>query len=176
MAKDIWLISDTHFNHSNILGFLRPDGTPLRPGFKDVQEMNERMMDNWVSLVKDGDKIYHLGDIAMGDKQEGVKLIGKLPGSKNLILGNHDSPEMKLYTPYFKHIYSSRVLDKVALVHIPVHPSCLSAKVVGCIHGHEHGQHPGEFGKNFVDISVENTDYKPVAFEEIKLQLLRQIQ
>ena len=39
----VFLISDYHFGHANILKFLRGDGSLLRPGFDNVEQMNEFM-------------------------------------------------------------------------------------------------------------------------------------
>jgi len=65
MARDIWVISDTHFDHANILNFTDKVGKPTR-NFADVDEMNETMIANWNSVVKPGDKVYHLGDVLFG--------------------------------------------------------------------------------------------------------------
>lgn len=51
----IFYIADTHFNHSNIIGF---DNRP----FSSVEEMNETLIHNWNSVVKHGDQVYILGD------------------------------------------------------------------------------------------------------------------
>ena len=47
---EIFVISDTHFNHSNILDFKDYIGKPCRE-FDSVEQMNEAMLDNWVSVV-----------------------------------------------------------------------------------------------------------------------------
>ena len=57
--KNIWFISDTHFNHEGILGFKDYIGKPVRE-FANVNEMNEAMMDNWNSVVKPNDVVYPL--------------------------------------------------------------------------------------------------------------------
>ena len=49
MAKT-FVISDTHFNHAPILEFKDYIGKPVRD-FDSVAQMNEAMMDNWVSVV-----------------------------------------------------------------------------------------------------------------------------
>lgn len=70
MPRDIWLISDTHFNHANILKFTDSrTGLPVRPGFESVDHMNEHMIERWNSVVKPGDIVYHLGDVVMGNKE-----------------------------------------------------------------------------------------------------------
>ena len=47
---DIWVISDTHFNHAKILDFKDYIGKPAR-SFDNVDQMNEAMMDNWQVLL-----------------------------------------------------------------------------------------------------------------------------
>ncbi len=172
---NLFLISDHHFDHANILNFKKQDGTPLRPGFADVNHMNEVMISRWNEVVKPEDKVYHLGDVAMKDK--GISYVGRLNGKKTLILGNHDYPNMRLYAPYFKHIYSSRRLDTVLLTHIPVHPLSLGGKLIGNIHGHVHDNVPaGHFGKQYLNVSVEVVDYTPVPYEVLKKRLLKQLE
>lgn len=78
-----YYISDTHFNHENILKF---DGRP----FKDCQEMEEKLIENWNSRVKRHDRVYILGDFCWGNAEEWNRIIDKLRGEKVLILGNHD--------------------------------------------------------------------------------------
>ena len=55
-----FVISDTHFNHDLILTFKDYIGKPVRE-FDSVEQMNECMMDNWVSVVKPEDTIIHFG-------------------------------------------------------------------------------------------------------------------
>ena len=88
--RDIWLISDTHFGHENILGFRHGgrDGPLIRGSrFSSVEEMDEAMIENWNKTVKPGDKIYHLGDVFFGPKDEFIKKWKRLNGQKRLILG-----------------------------------------------------------------------------------------
>jgi calcineurin-like phosphoesterase family protein len=53
MSENIWIISDTHFGHNNIINYCD------RP-FSNVKEMNEAIIDNWNSVVKQNDLVYHL--------------------------------------------------------------------------------------------------------------------
>ena len=50
------------------------------------------MIENWNSVVKKGDYVYHLGDVFFGSKETFPALWNRLNGSKRLIIGNHDDP------------------------------------------------------------------------------------
>ena len=56
---DVFIISDTHFSHDNIIGYSN------RP-FNNVEEMNETLVRNWNSVVKPTDWVICLGDFALG--------------------------------------------------------------------------------------------------------------
>src|SRR6266704_3219915 len=109
--SNIFLVSDTHFGHARILTFKRNDGiTPLRH-FKTVEEMDDTMIQNWNSVVKPSDSIYHLGDVVMNRRF--LSVMGSLNGSKRLVLGNHDIFEHSDYTPYFKRLHGTHKLDNL---------------------------------------------------------------
>ena len=59
----IYFISDTHFNHSNIIKY-------TNKLFKDVIEMNNTIINNWNSIIKEDDTIFHLGDFALVDDED----------------------------------------------------------------------------------------------------------
>jgi calcineurin-like phosphoesterase family protein len=84
----IWFSSDTHFGHENIIKYCD------RP-FKNVDHMNEVIIDNWNSVVSPGDTVYHLGDVALGQIDKSLACVSRLNGYKILILGNHDRPFMR---------------------------------------------------------------------------------
>ena len=98
-----FVISDTHFNHAPILEFKDYIGKPVRD-FDSVDQMNEAMMDNWVSVVGPNDTVIHCGDVLFGmDKVEWMTAnFNKLPGKKRLVVGNHDN--VKMLAPFFKDI------------------------------------------------------------------------
>lgn len=43
-SKNYFAISDTHWQHENILKFTKEDGTLVRPEFSSIQEMDELMI------------------------------------------------------------------------------------------------------------------------------------
>ncbi len=173
--NDTWLISDTHFHHSNILKFVGYDGKPMRV-FDNVSHMDEYMVAAWNSVVKPEDKIYHLGDVALAHTAESFNILKRLNGRKTLILGNHDPKDLRLLSPYFKHIYSSRMLSNLLLTHIPVHPMSLG-KADANVFGHVHNNIvPGQYGPRYYNISIEVLhDYTPIHLEDLKSKIAKQI-
>ena len=174
----VYLISDTHFSHNNICRFTRPDGSPLRP-WDDANEMDEALIENWNSTVKPGDKVYHLGDVAI--PRRGIKILEKLNGDKVLIKGNHDIYKLNDYLPYFRDIRSCHVMNGCFLSHVPIHTESLGR--FGCnIHGHTHSRRVMktlDSGETVIDplyynVCVECTNYRPILFEEVLKNIKQQ--
>lgn len=175
--SNIWLISDTHFGHSNCLNFVDSrTGLKMRPEFANVDEMDECMLDKWNSVVKKGDKVWHLGDVMITDKSRFEKLWPKLNGSKRLCVGNHDDIKYLASGGFFQKICLERKFrdEKLHLSHIPLHPSQHEVGEPGSknfmcnIHGHIH-RNPSPIGR-YINVSVEMINYTPVAFEDIVAQ------
>ena len=88
-TKHIWVTSDTHFNHANIIKYCN------RP-FSSVEEMNETIIANWNKVVSERDIVYHLGDFALGDKSLIPNILRRLNGCIKVIMGNHDNLDIML--------------------------------------------------------------------------------
>lgn len=171
---NIFFTSDTHFGHTNICKFTKSDGSKLRP-WDNVDEMDEALIKNWNEVVKKGDRIYHLGDVAMPRKS--LELLYRLNGDKILIKGNHDVHKLKDYLPHFREIHGAFPIKKFILTHIPVHSDSKN-RYTANIHGHLHSQRVKMNVKGsekidpfYICVSVENTDYKPISYEEILKQV-----
>lgn len=88
MSK-IYVTSDYHFDHENIIRF---SGRP----FKDLVNMNSHMLDMWIRTVSEEDTIYFLGDFSFGPDSSDdkiVKYLSLLTGNVKFLLGNHDMPK-----------------------------------------------------------------------------------
>lgn len=79
---EIFFTSDTHFCHDK-------DFLYSPRGFTNVKDMNEAIIENWNSVVKPDDEIWHLGDMALGDIDDACKYINQLNGTIRWIRGNH---------------------------------------------------------------------------------------
>jgi len=78
-----WFTADTHFGHARIIELCN------RP-FKTVEEMNEKLVENWNERVSPNDEVFILGDLALGKLDESLTWVGLLNGTKHLVPGNHD--------------------------------------------------------------------------------------
>ena len=113
-------ISDPHFFHENIIHLCH------RP-FRDVEEMNNVMADNWNRVVGPDDDVYIVGDFGYkATSQELIKMIKSLNGHKHLIMGNHD--RKALNDPEYRACYEDisdikEVVDngvRIVLCHYPI--------------------------------------------------------
>ena len=88
----VWFTSDLHFYHKNICKYCN------RP-YESVEEMNEGIIQNWNSVVKDDDIVFVLGDLGFCGSEKLMPLIERLKGKKYVVQGNHDSDKIiaKLY-------------------------------------------------------------------------------
>jgi calcineurin-like phosphoesterase family protein len=182
MARDIWVISDTHFRHANILKFTdNTTGKLIRPQFTDVDAMDEHMIERWNSVVKQGDIVYHLGDVVMGDQEWFKKNWPRLKGSKRLIVGNHDDIKFLAGGGFFQKVSMWRMFPEFGLMlsHVPLHINSLyryppkdntetfEPVAMLNVHGHIH-QNPSPEGP-YRNVSVEAIDYTPVNIEELRI-------
>lgn len=181
---NIWVTSDTHFGHDNIISYCD------RP-FKNSKEMDEALLENWNSVVKPGDKVYHLGDVYFAKGQEHWgSFFSKLNGSKRLVLGNHDDGKDKVLHNTFQKIMVWRMFPDFGLLltHVPVHESSCERRETKAkwdndrqefvhvekryflrnVHGHIHDR-PSPTDMH-VNVSVERTDYTPVNIEELRIK------
>jgi len=160
--KNIFLISDTHFDHTNIIRYCQ------RP-FKSTSEMNEVMLSNWNKTVKKGDIVFFLGDLIFGRGSREVDYwLKQLNGEIYFVAGNHEK-KSKILDYYDKLIIKYKG-KKFLLVHDPADtPEDWNDWVIA---GHHHNNKTGEFPlvnkkTKKMNVSVELIDYTPIKLEEL---------
>jgi len=186
----IWLTSDTHFFHENILKYCN------RP-FGSVEDMNEALVKNWNSVVKPEDHVYHLGDFCFGNVEKWNWCLepGRLNGHIHLILGNHD-PERVFREGTLIERFDSIDFQKILVIggwtvilnHFPFlsFSNNIDHKVIG-LSGHTHvGQLSSSvesydklnamYKPNQYDVGVDNNNFTPVSWVEVKNKVTTQIE
>lgn len=152
----IWFTSDTHFSHANIIRYCE------RP-FRDVNEMNRTLSQNWNSTVDSDDIIVHMGDVTMMSRPDKdastLKILKNLKGRKVLVYGNHDKQQMRLqYEEWGWTVVKSITCSGVFLQHY--HEKNPDNENDLIIHGHSHNSFHAE---GFIDVGVDaQPGFKPV--------------
>jgi len=162
----VYVISDTHFGHRNIIKFEQEK----RP-YSTIEEHDLDLLQRWNSVVRPIDTVWHLGDVYFSD---GWRILPQLNGNKKLVLGNHDAKKEEVLMRYFFRIYGVAQFGDCILSHVPVHPYQLATRYTKNIHGHMHSKrvqtdHPikDEIDERYVCVSVEQTDLKPVLLQHV---------
>jgi calcineurin-like phosphoesterase family protein len=182
--NNTWIISDTHFNDSRIITATKENGSLIRPGFDNVNQHDDYIIDCWNSVVKPNDTVWHLGDVLAGDNQ--VEWMEnnwhRLNGNKNIVLGNHDKVKLLVQYQYFDEVVVWKILHKkkLLLTHVPVQEkNCFIYPSKGIdnqnknptpllnVHGHIH-ENPSPPGP-YKCVCVEQINYIPVNIDELKL-------
>ena len=180
--KNIFLTSDQHFSHKNILQHCN------RP-WKTIEEMDEALITNWNTVVKHGDMVYHLGDFAMIPKPiNGIprmKLYRKLRmrlNGKIIIagLGNHDQMAQEIYTSCFTEVH--QILERkingyyFTMCHYPLlswnrshynYKNFTNLKQCSImLHGHCHNRLTQD-NPFRIDVGIDGWNYTPILLEDL---------
>ena len=157
----IFVISDTHFNHKNIINYCN------RP-FDNIYQMNDTMIKNWNKVVGPNDVVFHLGDFGLGSQIELKEIFDKLNGRKFLILGNHDRGKYKTYYEEigFEKVYhDDYVVGNFVFSH---QPKKVKENQIN-IYGHIHNAEPKDWydKDNYFCASVEKINYTPIEISKL---------
>lgn len=159
----VFIISDTHFNHSNILKY----ESEHRP-FATIEEHDAELISRWNAAVKPKDTVWHLGDVLFGS--DSFHLLRHLNGIKNLILGNHDHYPMEKYAEHFNKILGCAQLHGCILTHIPVAESQFG-RFKANIHGHMHSKTLED--KRYYNVSCERLNLTPRLLSSVVAEIDR---
>jgi len=161
----IHIISDLHFGHRNILSF--------RQEFSSIEEHDNTIVENICSVGRKRDQLWMLGDCFFDENSiKYLTEISKYFNTINFVPGNHDS-DNKERIKVLKHCINAGMYNKVGsmfkvngywLTHPPIHPIELRGSVN--VHGHVHSKTIRD--PNFINVSCENVNYKPVRLAMLK--------
>ena len=186
-GEHLFFTSDTHFGHENILHFCK------RP-FSSVEEMDQKLIENWNKVVGPNDYIFHLGDFCFKGSQYWDRILDQLNGHKFLILGNHDLKNLKdgvmmKFDWVGMQCYITIGGRSIYLNHYPF--LCYGGTyrgekgVVYNLHGHVHLNLNDMSGKDIrrlnwcfptqYDVGVDANNYTPISFEEVDNRIKEQI-
>jgi calcineurin-like phosphoesterase family protein len=152
---NVWITSDTHYGHKNIVtgvtSWRKPDGSiPFDEtrNFPTIEEMNDMMVNNINQFVKKDDVLIHLGDWSFGGVENIQNLWNRLECKNiHLFIGNHDHYiENSMYSSLFKKLFLSISYyntlkyrgEIIELMHYPISSWNGLRKGRIHLHGHQH--------------------------------------
>jgi calcineurin-like phosphoesterase family protein len=112
----IYFTGDQHFSHENIIDYCH------RP-FNRVGQMNQELIRRYRQVVNPEDTVYFLGDLTIvgpNHKMHIAHIVDQLPGTKILILGNHDKLNPFTYVDIgFQSVHTYISVEEFHLIHDP---------------------------------------------------------
>jgi calcineurin-like phosphoesterase family protein len=174
----IYYTSDWHLGDDR----LGTNGKPnlfYRP-FSSVDESNNTIMNNLYKDFKDGDILWHLGDVIVSDIKASERHLEQMrvmyPNSKfNLILGNYDTDKVDVLSEYFDTLHDEFSLvdfNGDLLIYLNHYPTKCKAKLseefsdyTFAITGHIHSL--WKVKPMIINVGVDAWHFKPVSHNEI---------
>jgi calcineurin-like phosphoesterase family protein len=164
---NVFFTGCTHLGHLKILtlGHGRP--------FSSLKEHDETLIKNWNARVTTSDVVFHLGDFNYKSSVDADFYLKQLNGKKFLIIGNHDHQKTITADGWEDtFLYQEIELnnEKITLCHYPIAEWNGYFRGAWMLHSHVHGNVTKQVPivKNRVDVGVDNFNFAPATFEEIK--------
>lgn len=171
--KNIWVSSDFHFGHSNIVRGISTWNKGYRD-FNTQQEHDETIIKNINDKVMENDLLIQLGDFAFGKKEETVPYYRNKLKVKKIIslVGNHCKKEV-LENVFGKEnvfdIFEFKYKKKLLIMcHYPI--DCWKEHDRGScmIHGHKHLDSGKKFtGNRRMDVGLDGNNMQVYNLDEI---------
>lgn len=156
--------------------------------FEKLEDMDDALVDNINSMVKEGDELWHLGDWSFGGHEQ-IAIFRRRLNCKNihLIFGNHDQniePSNSVYRGLFTscHFYKEIAIrperkwneflkTKICMFHYA--PRVFNQMHHGAIflYGHSHGT-LSDAGNRSMDVGVDTNNLYPYHLDEILDRML----
>ncbi|MBD3190523.1 MAG: phosphoesterase [Candidatus Heimdallarchaeota archaeon] len=159
----IWFSADCHLSHKNIIKYCN------RP-FKDVDEMDKTILNNFKRTIRPKDTLYFLGDLTFNKNAAYLFFAALTDVEIHFILGNHDSSKIrKIAEEYCQSVSRLKEIKikgiSITLCHYAMRVWNASHYNSWQLYGHSHGTLPPT-GKQW-DVGVDNHGFFPICFEEL---------
>jgi calcineurin-like phosphoesterase family protein len=169
--EKLFLFSDTHFGHNNILRFC-----PNRK-FSNIEEHDESYIAKHNSMISPNDIVICLGDFSFRNIKSVSEYLNALNGKISIIFGNHDGSAIdsrNLFENSWGRLSHNEIVEfkwegkKYVLSHYPLLSWNGRAHGRLSFFGHVHSckERPFSCQLNSCDVGVDAWDHGPVAIEE----------
>jgi calcineurin-like phosphoesterase family protein len=177
--QNVFFTSDCHFFHGNILKY---DNRP----FRNVDEMNQVIVDNWNDKVSKDSDVFYLGDLSWnGSDAKTKELVDELNGNIHYIMGNHDKfRDIKALNRFetINDYVELSIIDKdanrgrqdIMMFHYAIMSWDKAHHGAWHLHGHEHGHlmkqaaYDWYYKHKVIDMGCNMHDYTPLSYAEVK--------
>ena len=175
--QNVWFTSDLHFCHANVIKY---DGRP----YKNVEEMNESLIENWNHYIDKDDVVFYLGDLSFDRSgKQTQEIVNRLNGKIHYVLGNHDDERDIRKLGRFETISdyinlsvpdkdNTRKRQGIMMMHYPILSWDKAHHGDWHLHGHSHQslvkQNPEYYKRKVLDMGCNGWDYCPVHYTDIK--------
>jgi calcineurin-like phosphoesterase family protein len=156
-----WFTADYHLSHKKIIEYCN------RP-FRNIEEMDEIILNNLESTIQPNDILYFLGDVTFKDDmaENFFKQFNNI--QIHYLIGNHDNIDvLKIAKKYCKSVaYLKDIIIEgisITLCHYAMRVWNQSHLNAWQLYGHSHAQ-LSPIGKQY-DVGVDNNNFKPVSFK-----------
>jgi len=162
--SNVYVISDCHFGHRNILKY--------RSQFPTIADHDEFIMDNIAMTLRKRDVLWMLGDCFFTiESLEYLRTINKYCQHVNFVIGNHDTDSGEGRANIGTMI-NEGLVNKIGgvfkakghrwLTHCPIHPDELRGNIN--IHGHVHSNTIED--ARYFNACCENINYTPILMSD----------
>ena len=165
--KKVWVTSDTHFGHNNILSY---ENRVEKLKVSTIEEHDKELIKRWNAVVGKDDLVLILGDFSFKKSKDTEELLKELNGDKVLVRGNHDIflDDKTFDKSLFKAIYDYKETkykgQEIALMHYPIQDFIhqnRETKPAVLLFGHIHTFNV-EIPKHSFNVGVDVNNYYPV--------------
>lgn len=164
-TDNLFFCSDPHFNHAKLLEY------GLDIFYKDVDDMNETIINNWNSVVPKDGVVFVLGDFALCSKTKIHEFLSRLNGTIYFIFGNHDDKKHFDHPKIVKSDnYCVLEVDSQVIImsHFPFRSWEKRQYDSWNLHGHCHGMLPEDNSKQ-LDVYIHgHPKLRPFSYLEVK--------
>jgi len=153
----IFFTADTHFGQDRTLELSK------RP-FADISEMDESMVFLWNHYIKEGDTVYHLGDLGDPD------IVDQLNGDIVMIPGNYENARIisQLKRKDVEVLSKKATITitrgektyKIDLVHEPLNATWENFTLFGHVHGQK-------FKRRGLNVGVDCHHFRPLSVDDV---------
>jgi len=181
--RDIWVTSDIHYSHKNLIKSLSTWESGAHRDFKSIPHHNDTLVNNINNNVKKEDVLFILGDVAFGGF-ENIKLFMEriICDEVHLVLGNHDT-HIKFNRDGVKNCFTTvntRIevqidSDMFVMDHYPIREWEGCHKGWYMLYGHCHSLPKDRFINGFksMDVGLDgHPEFRPYHISEI-IELLK---